>query len=116
MTNSKRKEIETKAIQDSIDHWTRMIEWVKTQPKNDLPDHHIMKTQINELWFARDCALCNIYRDIYRDNCDKCPLYKLYYRCDDPNSIWRKIYDSRNWKEWLYWAYRMRATLKRLLK
>ena len=92
-----------------------MIDWVKTQPKYNRSFHKRMERKINESWFARDCALCNIYRDRYEDNCDKCLLYKSYYRCDDPNSIWRKIYDSNTWKEWLYWAYRMRATLKRLI-
>ena len=89
-----------------------MIDWVKKQPKNDLPDHRIMKTQINELWFARDCALCKISGDL----CEKCPLYESGNGCDTHNSIWRKMHHNHNWKEWLYWAYRMRATLQRLLK
>ena len=99
MTKSKRNELETKAIQESIDHWTRMIDWAKKQPKYNRSFRKHMEIEINESWFSDDCALCNIYRDIYRDNCDKCPLYKSYYRCDDPNSIWRKIYDSNTWKE-----------------
>jgi len=112
MINSKRKEIETKAIQESIDHWTRMIDWVKKQPKNDWTNRNYMDSKIYESWYGGDCALCKIYWL----NCNKCPLYKSGNRCFNRNSIWKKIYHSTTWKDWLYWAYRMRATLKRLLK
>ena len=112
MTNSKRNELETKAIQESIEHWTRMIEWVKKQPKNDWINPNYMESKINESWYANDCALCKI--DL--EECKKCPLYKSGNGCNNHNSIWKKIHPSNTWKEWLYWAYRMRATLKRLLK
>ena len=116
MTNSKRKELETKAIQDNIDHWTRMIDWVKTQPKNNWTNSGYMDSQINELWHSSDCALCKIYKYKYELDCNKCPLYISGNDCGNHNSIWKKIGYSSTWKEWLYWAYRMRATLKRLLK
>ena len=112
MTNSKRNELETKAIQDSIDHWTRMIDWAKTQPQNNWTNFFRMGREIKESWYGVDCALCKIYIE----ECNKCPLYKLGNGCFNRNSIWKKIGYSSSWKEWLYWAYRMRATLKRLLK
>ena len=115
MTKSKRSELETKAIQESIEHWTRMIKWVKKQPKNDWTSRNYMELKINESWFSDDCDLCKIYKDEYGINCKKCPLHKSGNDCDNCKSIWRKIYDSNTWKEWLYWAYRMRATLKRLI-
>ena len=115
MTKSKRKELETKAIRDSIGHWTRMIDWVKTQPKNDWTNRNYMDSKINESWYSSDCALCKICKDEYGDKCNKCPLYESGNRCSNDISIWKKIGYSSTWKEWLYWAYRMRATLQRLL-
>ena len=116
MTKSKRKELETKATQESIEHWTRMIDWVKKQPKNNWTNFYRMESEINELWYANDCVLCKIYKTEYGLDCNKCPLYKLGNGCLNSNSIWKKIGYSSTWKEWLYWAYRMRSTLKRLLK
>ena len=53
------------------------------------------------------CALC-IH---LREECDLCPLYKIFERCNTPDSAWRKCYEATSNKTIIKSAENMVATL-----
>ncbi len=106
------------AVKESIEHWKRMIKWVRKQKLDNDPNKITMKESIGEIWRSNDCALCEIVPRNYRDelNCEKCPLSKAGYGCDDENSPWEKVNMGSDWREWLDAAFGMIKALKSLLK
>lgn len=103
-------------VKDCIEHYNRMIAWVKTQPKDDEPYPYQMRDAIRETWFGYYCRLCDKYISEGSDLCSpNCPLIKAKKGCNEPNSIWRKINSSFTWEDWLKKAERMRQDLKDLL-
>jgi hypothetical protein len=91
------------------EHYQKMIDWAKEQPKEDIKDSEIMLREIGEDWFSDCCPYCNKYLSIdgYVDDCGKCPLNLetdgrgMEYCCGD---IWDKVQDVITWKEWIKWA------------
>lgn len=99
----------TKAIQDSIAHWERMIAYVKTLDKEQDSNRHYLKDKINEAWLGYDCPLCTLYED----DCSTCPLYNYEQtECDDEDSLWQNVNDSTTWGDWIVNANRMLNALK----
>ncbi len=108
---------EQKAIQESLEHWERMIEWVKKQPKDDINKTKIKK-ELGEYWLGKNCSLCQNYR---RDkSCANCPLSKKYGNDDIFTTIctetYGKITFSTTWQEWLEHAEVMVEQLKSLVE
>ena len=87
-------------------HWTRMIEFAKTQDQHERPKEDKMGKAIDETWFAEYCALCNRrYEYKYSDDpsCrSDCPLGIMYGKCTLSNSSnrWRLVQLSESWDEW----------------
>jgi hypothetical protein len=47
-----------RAIKKTIDHWNRMIAWMRTRPVGERPNGVAMIRAIGEGWYATHCALC----------------------------------------------------------
>lgn len=99
------------AIEESIKHWERMIEWAEKQPKQDKVSFLRMEDELDESWSGDFCALCKGY-------CATCPLRKKYGYCNikNPKNAWGKVYSSKTWSEWLKHAKVMLRQLKSLRK
>jgi len=111
---SKKREL--KAIKDSIEHWKRMIEWVKTQNLKDPICSSLMKININENYYGSNCPLCTIFFK-YKGDCNRCPLNIKYGECmkGHEKNTWNSIVSSKNWKEWLKHSKTMIKQLESLM-
>jgi hypothetical protein len=96
------------AIDQSIEHWERMIRFAKTQPLKEEPKEYLIYKALQEDWHDDDCALCRENED-----CSTCPLPLLNECCDDEGSTWDKVDHSKTWEEWLNWAYIMLDNLEK---
>jgi len=115
------------AIEQSIDHWERMIAFAKTQTKNVETRSSHMQGIIGESWFAIDCPLCKRFVS-ERSVCirlkthETCPLKKQYGKCgsdsydSNTSNAWRKVFLAFTWQEWLDAAEKMVGQLKIILK
>lgn len=103
------------ATEKSIEHWERMIAWVKTQPPNKAVSKADMLVELGEAPSADFCALCCSIQ-----SCDDCPISIHDVACDyynlggngDPDnhnhkSAWDRVYEAHTWAEWLAQARRM---------
>ena len=106
------------AIEHTIAHWKRMIEWAEKQPPGNTSNWVTMKMVIGESWHAEYCPLC---REFY-PSCGYCPLGEAYGPCDeglsdppaDDKNAWVYVRLSPTWKQWLKHARRMLQQLKSL--
>ncbi len=109
-----------KIIQYTLNHWNKMIEWVKKQKMTGKPNSEKMYEQIGENWYGEYCPLCRQLRpDKNVSDCIyKCPLGKAFGVCSNNQSknYWSKIDKSRTWKTWLSNAIKLRRQIKSLLK
>jgi hypothetical protein len=113
---------ELQALNDSIDHWGRMIECVKQNSNLNNPvSLGEMVSLIGETWYAEDCALCDYAKKLYQD--DKGFLYNnwcgfccLRIPCTNQNSLWQKVGNASTWGEWLEAANLMLDELKKIRK
>lgn len=100
------------AILQSIEHWKRMIAWVKIQdPKNDFC-YFDMQHAIGEMSNIKSCALCGLY---WSQGCKGCPLNKINQGCTNKGSAYYNTTGPKTNKEWLKAARNMLKTLKGLL-
>lgn len=102
----------TKAIEDSIKHWARMIRWVGKEGGEKIVNEQHMISGIEESWFAQGCALCKKYNSTFNSGCSYCPLNKIGENCSSIDSLWKNVQHSENWKEWVSYAKVMLKTLK----
>ncbi len=103
-----------KAVQESAEHWERMIVWVDSKNDKDSPPFdEEMKKAIGEDWYDNYCSLCKKFR-----GCQKCPLQESYGVCtnDDNENAWKSVYSSATWQEWLVNAKKLLEQIKSLLK
>jgi len=98
---------------ESIEHWKAMIEWVREQDENKRPNPLRMERKIKMNWMAEYCPYCIKYYARYY-YCPDCPISKSGNCCNDKNSIWRMIYESQTWGEWLIHANDMLLLLESL--
>lgn len=95
---------------EAVEHYDRMIEWVKTQHSDEIVNIDYMEDCICEKWSDDYCSYCVAYSGL--NLCGICPLYaKLNnegasYNCC--NNHWWRMAASRTWKDWLYYAERVR--------
>ena len=112
----------TDALNSSINHWMRMINWVRTQPATDYARRDIMLEQQEEDWTAGYCALCQLVDS----HCSECMLTP---NCESERSLWRAVVDAeycadvegedpdvQTWAHWLVAAEAMLKHLKDLQK
>jgi len=104
------------ATQQSVDHWKRMIEWVKQQNPEWITDYHYMEIEIGESWYSEDCPLCEHF--LYETVCGNCPLRVVFGQCTDHSALnaWSNIRWARTWAEWLEAAEVMLLQLETVLK
>ena len=105
------KEDITKAVEESIAHWKRMIAWVEKQNPDDPSYYNKMFTELDEKWHSENCPLCNLFGK----GCSECPLARKYHRCGISPNIWIKVSRSKTWGEWLTNAKEMLKQLESLL-
>ncbi len=107
---------EQQAVKASIEHWKRMIAWVKKQPGKEACRGVEMEMAIGENWWGRHCPLCIKYHN--GDNCGICPLYKKYGHCGKIGikNAWFLVEMSLSWSIWLKNAKKMLRQLKSLVK
>lgn len=96
-----------KHLTESIEHYDRMIEWVKTRPNDDIVNPALMIRKIKEDWYGDYCSICVSVES----QCNLCILDRKGYCCDDQGSIWRRMRFSKTWKDWLDYANQMRQIL-----
>lgn len=102
-----RKSVKQKAIE----HYERMIEWVKKRPKRNIPDSFSMELDIGESWYGEYCSYCEKYYDYECEDedeyegCPKCPLSnsgKRGFTCCD--GLWKKMDEAKTWGTWIKYA------------
>jgi len=101
------------AVKESINHWNRMIAWVRTQKKHKRVNEYEMKAAINEDWYSNSCEICRIYHG----NEELCPL-NIVQRggCGKFSSAWKKVDNSETWGKWLTASRKMIRVLKKALR
>lgn len=116
------------AIQESIDHWQRMIDW--TDAVVDKDKHHLesemkggMEEDIEETWSGGYCMLCKQVKvEAIKDNfvtpsCYICPLGILQKGyCGKEGTAYRDILQAKTWNEWIIAANKVLVDLKSLRK
>lgn len=100
------------AIKGSIEHWKRMIAWVKKQPKSYRVSSDRIEIQLGEDWYADYCPLCKKYYEKY---CDKCPLYQHVGKSCNKNPVWTKFTLVLTRNKWIENAKKMLKLLEELL-
>ena len=106
---------ELKLIEESIEHWVRMLEWAKKQD----PSRHVrfiqMISEIGEDWYSDSCPLCRRFRSDARK---KCPLEVVFGCCDNSLSmnVWKDVSRAGCWGEWVACAGVMVEQLKTVFK
>lgn len=91
----------------SLEHYRRMIEWVRTKDLSHGVSFFLMGSELAENWGAKSCSYCSSYHF-----CKECPLsditivYEDYTKnagscCD---GLWSAMSDSKTWSDWLYYA------------
>ncbi len=102
--------------QEALEHYDRMIKWVKTQSNEDMPNHSAMLRAIHENWFGNDCPYCGKYY-MPKDKKCKCRLnpekkYRLPSDCCD--GLWVKMsICTYTWADWLKYARKVRAYINK---
>ena len=111
--------------QKTIDHYNRMIEWVKKNIDNpdfatSKPDYYNMKAEIKENWYSDYCPFCKKYHDDTKyPECTNCPL-ELVERDTDGKytsccgGLWDSMAVSKTWDEWIIYAERIVKLLETL--
>jgi hypothetical protein len=105
------KDKDIKLLKESIKHYDRMIEFAE-EYKGDFYDFEAsMDDTINEDWDAAHCCLCKNYYDL---TCIGCPYFEKYgVKCF--KSVWMKMNDADNMKDWLKYAKEMREQIRACL-
>ncbi|RLC80938.1 MAG: hypothetical protein DRJ03_20790 [Chloroflexi bacterium] len=105
------------ATQQSIDHWERMIEWVKRQDPEGIPSYQRMELEIGEDWYSESCPLCQCF-SLPDVPCKDCPLGDVFGFCNNPAALnaWPNVRWSRTWGEWLEAADVMLLQLETVLE
>ena len=99
------------ALRESVAHWTRMIEWARTNTKLTVSD---MYDILGEGPNSRYCALCQLY--IVR-HCELCPLDEIEERCSTTGSLFDLTVNYKHdLSQWVHYAERMLETLQQLTK
>lgn len=104
-----RKKIE-KSIKKSIEHWERMIAWVRTQDPNAEINAEKMENAIGESWHKTYCSLCQTFNI----KCWICPLGQSAGPCSSWYSPWKYVNNSKTYGEWLSAAEEMLRELLRV--
>jgi hypothetical protein len=110
------------AVEQSIVHWSRMIEWAKKQDPFAEVDACDMDGGIREWWTGDYCSLCQLAENLssvddeieYENDCECCILFKSNNGCQEPGSKWLSVEHSRTWGDWVISAEAMLQTLKEL--
>jgi len=94
--------ITRKEKRDTIQHYWRMWEWVRTQDPVKSTSFTAITKAINENWSSKFCPLCSGYYDLSTaQGCSDCPLHEIGEGCIYDNSLWDKLDCSLTWAEWL---------------
>jgi len=99
---------------EAIKHYSRMINWAKKQNPIELPKMEKMEDDLGEAYDYSHCSYCNYFKGV----CWKCSLIKEdvtrhhadSYSCCD--GLWRNMLISLTWKEWLFWAKKIKGYIK----
>lgn len=104
------------AIQKSIDHWTRMIEWAKKQPRVSEADPRQMIQELHEWIGSSFCSLCQKYEK-EQGTCISCPLCIKHGACGGSTNKnkWHDVAASFTWDQWVWNAKKFLKQLKSLL-
>jgi len=106
------------AIQQSIDHWKRMIGWAESQDPTEAAEHRRMEDELHESWYSDDCPLCKRFLLGSDELCEECPLRVVFGSCSDSHAMnaWLSVRWARTWDEWLEAAEVMLLQLETILK
>ncbi len=93
--------ITMKEKSDTVQHYWRMWEWVRSQPPSDRASPDVMSDAINENWMGDHCPLCVVYFNSSLIGCANCPLSGIDESCGHHYSLWYELNNSSTWAEWL---------------
>lgn len=81
----------------TINHYNKMIEWVKTQDPLGVPSARYMRQAIGEHWYGDHCPVCRFHIT----DCSECIIhyYEGIYDCKD--TPWVDMNTAITWEEWL---------------
>ena len=115
-----KKEV-IEAIEDSIDHWKRMIKWVKKQDRRMAANPLSMLVGAGQDWSSDSCSLCQQQQNPrWEPGCPKCPLAQKYGLCSCVNltsptkNAWGRVTAAKTWAGWLQHGKRMLKQLESL--
>lgn len=105
-------------IEESVEHWERMIEWASQRDPEEQVSACLMKILLQEDWYSRSCPLCRRFLFLGDGDCSDCPLRAVFGECDNPCSLnaWIDVAKAETWGEWLEAAEVMLLQLKVILK
>jgi len=91
-----------KAIDQTISHYTRMLDAIEDEPSTDPASRAKMYNMCGENWYGEHCPLCqHVGRNSEnRLACSKCILVLAGHGCANPFSYWHWIAHSSDWGEW----------------
>lgn len=93
----------------ALTHYSRMINWAKTQPQDDNPAATDMRKSIQDYWGTKTCAYCNAIDAIGlygEQGCKACCLYAKHSA--DVNAccggLFAGMARAKTWREWILYA------------
>ena len=90
---------------DSVERYDEKIAWAKTQNPDGWVNEWTMKYEIGDGWDAGSCPYCIKYSISCSNGASRCPLKVISNCC---NGLWCQMDESPTWKDWIYWAERVR--------
>lgn len=115
MVEEQELSMETKkAIEETAQHWERMIKWAKGRPGENDVDFVYMARTLEESIGATSCPLCQRYQGL---SCYACPLGKKFGKCAETNTknYYGLTADSQTWGEFVLNAENFLSQIKSLL-
>ena len=92
----------------ALEHYDRMITWVKDQQPCDPADWTKMFAAIDEDWYADSCCYCQVFLNT-KTPCKWCPLKGRGGCC---GGLWVKMSTSTTWGHWLDSAEKVREYIQ----
>ena len=100
-------------LRKSLDHWMRMVRWVRKQGKRCYVEEAYMMESIGEIWSGTHCPCCSANN---RDGTAYCPLADRdcdYFCCV---SEWSRINNAPTWGLWLEYSKDMVELLRKRIR
>ena len=98
-----------KKKKEAIEHYDRMIEWVKGKDASAPPHTFDMLEGSKEAWTGEFCSYCNHYSSYETTACGGCELRTHKGCC---NGLWLELTTATTWHDWITAAEKVKKYIE----